>query len=136
VLVDGGQGYGGLTDMLLSRGLTAIDVVVCTHNDSDHANGIAGLMDSAVSVGEVWLPARWQGILRETLGDPGGAGDLLARRALDHVESKSLGRPCPAADRGVVAGKLQRDMVRHGRKAQRGGTQGLWRPRITRIELA
>ena len=45
VLVDGGRSKNtfGAT-FQTTTGATAVDVVVCTHNDADHANGILGFL--------------------------------------------------------------------------------------------
>lgn len=45
-----------------------IDVLVCTHNDSDHAQGVPGLLgQSWPRVGEIWLPAEFKESLEESL---------------------------------------------------------------------
>jgi metallo-beta-lactamase superfamily protein len=59
-LVDGGRSKK--TVELLKTVLTKphLDVVVCTHNDSDHANGIRYVFESEeLSIAEAWLPGRW-----------------------------------------------------------------------------
>lgn len=60
VLVDGGKSFSSLAGLLADEGVGHLDIVVCTHNDQDHAEGIAGLLENgAFSVGEVWVPGRW-----------------------------------------------------------------------------
>jgi len=60
VLVDGGKSSRIILNLLATEKVEHIDVLVCTHNDKDHAEGVAALLESdAVSVGEVWLPGRW-----------------------------------------------------------------------------
>lgn len=60
VLIDGGKSSRIILNLLAAEKVEHIDVVVCTHNDKDHAEGVAALLESdAVSVGEVWLPGRW-----------------------------------------------------------------------------
>jgi metallo-beta-lactamase superfamily protein len=60
-MVDGGNSKRQAA-VLLKRLVSDrhLDVVVCTHNDKDHAEGIRGLLESQTfSVAEVWLPGRW-----------------------------------------------------------------------------
>ena len=42
-----------------ATGADGASVVVCTHNDADHANGILGFLEAGLRCGEVWLPGRW-----------------------------------------------------------------------------
>ena len=74
ILVDGGISQVGLPAQIANcPGLTKLDVVVCTHADADHANGLIGLLEAVpIPVHEVWLPGRWT----ERLGD-------LCERPLD-----------------------------------------------------
>lgn len=59
LLVDGGRAPGIFPNQI-SNLATQIDVVVCTHADADHTDGLIGLLESAqVPVSEVWLPGRW-----------------------------------------------------------------------------
>lgn len=67
-LIDGGQARAGFPhifkDTLHRRG---VDVLVCTHNDADHANGILGFLEGGLSCSEVWLPALWNDRLDDLL---------------------------------------------------------------------
>ncbi len=68
VLVDGGRSKGTFATMLqTTTGSTAVDVIVCTHNDADHANGVLGFLQSGLACNEVWLPGRWLGTLPDVL---------------------------------------------------------------------
>lgn len=79
ILVDGGGSSHNLA-VALVRDLPAtshLDVVVCTHADLDHANGLKTLLTDwrkrkkgAASVGEFWLPGRWLDIAEQGLTDP------------------------------------------------------------------
>jgi len=41
-----------------------IDLAICSHNDSDHSNGLIGLLKSPLfEIKEIWLPATWVPIL-------------------------------------------------------------------------
>jgi hypothetical protein len=68
VLTDGG---GNQRDLPLKfRNATNakdVNVVLCTHNDADHANGLRGFLKSNLKCGEVWLPGRWLGALPDIL---------------------------------------------------------------------
>lgn len=60
VLVDGGGNRVAFPFMF--REFTkkeGVNVVVCTHNDADHANGIIGFLEAGLRCDEVWLPGRW-----------------------------------------------------------------------------
>ena len=58
-LFDGGQYVHQVADFLQNKGLLRLKVIICSHNDSDHANGLIGLLESSVEVEEVWLPVSW-----------------------------------------------------------------------------
>lgn len=65
VLVDGGRSRSDLP-RLLRRYTKAehVNVLVCTHNDADHAEGVIGFLESGLHCGELWLPATWLDALR------------------------------------------------------------------------
>lgn len=70
ILVDGGRARTALA-WQVSGVASSIDVVVCTHADADHAEGLIGLLESSlVPVGEVWLPGRWSSRLKDLCCDP------------------------------------------------------------------
>ena len=55
-------------------------VLVCTHNDADHANGILGFLKSGyLRCNEVWLPALWFDRLADLIEKPHGFIQELAR---------------------------------------------------------
>ena len=69
VLVDGGRNRTAFPGIFRSYACAAeVDVVVCTHNDADHANGILGFLDeSSLRCKELWLPGRWLAVLPHLL---------------------------------------------------------------------
>ncbi len=68
VLVDGGRSRAGFLSVFqTATGADGASVVVCTHNDADHANGILGFLEAGLRCGEVWLPGRWLGALPSVL---------------------------------------------------------------------
>jgi hypothetical protein len=79
-LVDGGKSRHGFADLFKSStGKDRVDVLVCTHNDADHANGVLGYLEAGMSCAEIWLPGRWLDALPQVLG----SFDDLAREVLD-----------------------------------------------------
>lgn len=58
-LFDGGQYAKQTTRFLQEKGIRRINVIICSHNDSDHINGVIGVLESGIQVGELWLPASW-----------------------------------------------------------------------------
>lgn len=55
VVIDTGTNGGDLADLLLAKGRQA-DTVILTHLHSDHAGGIAELLESHVKIGRVLIP--------------------------------------------------------------------------------
>lgn len=71
VLVDGGKSRSAITTQLqAATSCSSLDVLVCTHNDADHANGVLGVLESGLECSEVWLPSRWIERLADLLVRP------------------------------------------------------------------
>nr|WP_301282523.1 MBL fold metallo-hydrolase [Ruegeria atlantica] len=78
-LIDGG-GSSAKLGKKLAQELPAVehlDVVVCTHADQDHANGLKSVIADwrtarrgQVSIGEFWLPGRWMDVVKRGVKDP------------------------------------------------------------------
>jgi hypothetical protein len=67
-LIDGGRSRPALPSMFQAVTKTdGVNVVVCTHNDADHANGILGFLEAGLRCEEVWLPGRWLSVLPDVL---------------------------------------------------------------------
>ncbi len=84
VLVDGGRSPTAFSDLF--RRLTereSVDVLVCTHNDADHASGLIGFFHGGLRAREVWLPGSWASRLRDLLLQPGEFSDELAENVLE-----------------------------------------------------
>lgn len=67
-----------------------IDLMIGTHYDEDHLNGLAPIiLDGTTDIGEAWLPPVVNDTLDFALDDPLGAKDLLAEQfyAEDHTEA-------------------------------------------------
>ena len=89
VLVDGGQRRQQALCELRSRGVAKLDVMICTHGDSDHAKGLIAILKAPdISVEEVWVPARWGDGLGQLATDPHKVLFQLAREC----EASGLGR--------------------------------------------
>ena len=82
-----------------------VDVVVCTHNDIDHTNGLIDFFNKGGKAKECWLPATWMQPLQIMLEDPQLALEQLlradqgeqipeteVRRAGEEVSAKQLKR--------------------------------------------
>lgn len=90
VLVDGGRARAQLAGQV-SVAASNIDVVVCTHADADHAEGLIGLLESSlVPVREVWLPGRWSSRLADLCRDQVAFLRELHRDVLDAHEGADL----------------------------------------------
>ncbi len=72
ILVDGGGNQHALPGLLKTYAeIDHLDIVVCTHNDADHANGLIGLLEEGgVPVAEVWLPGSWTWRFEELVTQP------------------------------------------------------------------
>lgn len=77
VLVDGGYKSTDLVTAL--GGAKHLDVVICTHNDLDHAGGLTDLLSQpgAPAIGEFWLPGRWSDHIEALITDPEGFVERL-----------------------------------------------------------
>jgi hypothetical protein len=68
VLVDGGRSISGFPALFKTwTKRNGVDILVATHNDADHANGILGFLDRGLCCRELWLPARWARVLPNAL---------------------------------------------------------------------
>ena len=68
LLVDGGRSRLALPLMFqMATKRDGVNVVLCTHNDADHANGILGFLETGLRCDEVWLPGRWLDVLPDVL---------------------------------------------------------------------
>lgn len=89
VLVDGGKSKSAISDLLKSNvaGRFDLDVVICTHNDADHANGIIGLLENwSDEIKEVWLPGSWTFRIKDLVEDP----ELFLDEIINTIYKKDL----------------------------------------------
>lgn len=68
VLTDGGRNRSAFPSMFQAvTKRDGVNIVICTHNDADHANGILGFLEGGLGCDEVWLPGRWLSALPDVL---------------------------------------------------------------------
>jgi hypothetical protein len=92
ILVDGGKKYGENSRELVkllskvSPRIDRIDIVVCTHSDADHSQGLWHLPEDwygiGRTIGEFWLPGRWANAMPRILTDPAGFAATLVEGAV------------------------------------------------------
>ena len=56
ILVDTGLDENECRDFILNKNIDRLDLVIITHYDKDHVNGLFNLLKSKISITEVWLP--------------------------------------------------------------------------------
>lgn len=71
-LVDGGRrkNFVDRFRKVTKRQQVEVEVVVCTHNDSDHVDGLIDFFKNGGKAKECWLPATWMQPLQMMLKDP------------------------------------------------------------------
>lgn len=71
ILVDGGHASSSLSRALMKQlgtGTVHLDVVICTHNDDDHAGGLIDLADhTGITISEFWLPGSWCEVAKDVV---------------------------------------------------------------------
>jgi hypothetical protein len=89
-LVDGGRSRVGFaTQFKKVTGLEYVDILVCTHNDADHALGLLGFLECGFTAREVWLPASWTDRLDDLLLHPSEfLGELIGN--IEESETKEM----------------------------------------------
>ncbi|HNO95394.1 MAG TPA: hypothetical protein PKJ84_14560 [Anaerolineales bacterium] len=74
ILVDGGKSRQGFANQFTHATRTnlgtLLDIVVCTHADADHINGLLGFYESGHRSREIWLPGTWTYLLTDLLLNP------------------------------------------------------------------
>jgi hypothetical protein len=116
ILVDGGNEGNNLVGALqaIAPDLKAIDVVVCTHGDADHAGGLVDLLrDWRGPIGQVWLPGQWADVVPELLQNPRDFVNGLIK------ELDDLRRSSPEVVQGGDADEIEEIMAERVRNARR-----------------
>lgn len=93
VLIDGGSatiGFPKQFHKVTKR--NDVDILVCTHNDADHARGVLGFLRSSLTCKEVWLPGSWTDRLDDLLLNPiGFIGELISN--IEEIEASTERHP-------------------------------------------
>lgn len=93
VLVDGGLSTEHFPKLFSdTTGKKAADIVVCTHNDADHTNGIIGFLEIGYKCQEVWLPGRWADCLDGLMQSERDVFNTIVEGAAEFWESKEIVR--------------------------------------------
>jgi hypothetical protein len=72
ILVDGGRSINRFpVQFKKATEQNNVDILVCTHNDADHAGGVLGFLRGGLTCREVWLPGSWTDRLEDLLLHPG-----------------------------------------------------------------
>lgn len=91
ILFDGGGSEKNFPSLFSKElNLSYVDIIVCSHNDSDHANGIIGYLKSPLICNEVWLPANWVGRIDTLLSTPEMFFEELVMNIKDDVDIEYL----------------------------------------------
>jgi hypothetical protein len=86
ILVDGGRNRREFSGLFQRHtGAKHVDILVCTHNDADHANGILGFLQGGLACGQLWLPGQWLDALPRLLRPP---AEVWANLAEDVVNAE------------------------------------------------
>jgi len=91
ILVDGGKSrskFPGMFHRVTDK--DSVDILVCTHNDSDHVNGVLGFLKSKLNCKELWLPGRWLEVLPDLLVP---LPDFVNRVGSEIINDRKIGRP-------------------------------------------
>ena len=98
-LVDGGRSKARLPKLFSGHvGLANVDVLACTHNDADHANGVLGfLKEPGLHCGEVWLPALWTNRLADIVNGP----EEFLRELHEDISEHPRPEPDPDVERPI-----------------------------------
>ena len=137
-LVDGGYSGGFADNFRCVTGCRHVHVVVCTHNDSDHANGLIDFFNNGRTAEECWLPATWMEPLRTLLEEPGFA--LKQLLLADHSEQDLSDGDAPTSGtddrrdgKEVSAEQLTKALEERAELPQHFDEFGLVSPRVVII---
>ncbi len=103
VLVDGGRSKNNISG-LVNRycQIEILDILVCTHNDADHANGVIGLLEQwGGQIKEIWLPASWTYRIKDLLTSPKEFYKELVDN-LNDSNAKTIDRDIKLDDNGGI----------------------------------
>lgn len=91
VLFDGGQAQSLSSLISKHTRCSKLEVVICSHNDADHAKGLIGLLeDPTISISEIWLPGRWLEGIHRIANEPEKFFDEIFHDAFSKDSNESL----------------------------------------------
>ncbi|MHB8455409.1 MAG: hypothetical protein ACYDDO_12095 [Acidiferrobacterales bacterium] len=108
--MDGGRSRSGFPSLFQTiTQADGVDVVICTHNDADHVNGILGFIEAGLRCDEVWLPGRWLTVLPNVLEPLGNVVVGLAQEISEikisaNIEEARAGLSPPGCLSGGLCG--------------------------------
>lgn len=95
-LIDGGRSAKGFADLFTRHTRReGVDILVATHNDADHANGVLGFLQSGLQCKELWLPGRWAQVMQYVLRPGEEVVYLLARQVQEATDDVLEGEGDP-----------------------------------------
>jgi len=87
ILVDGGRSIEGFpAQFQKATKRECVDILVCTHNDADHACGVLGFLRGGLTCREVWLPGSWTDRLEDLLLHSGN----FTRELVSNIEQTKV----------------------------------------------
>lgn len=118
-LVDGGRSVRGFpAEFQRATKQCSVDVIVCTHNDADHANGVIGFLEAGLHCNEVWLPASWTDRLNDLFHPEQFTRELIVNViGLSEAEIENLDSRHGTTLLEQVADRYERDQLRGNTEA-------------------
>jgi hypothetical protein len=138
VLVDGGKNQATLPSLFKRyTNKSGVDVLACTHNDADHANGILGFLESDLSCKELWLPRQWLDGLHKVLAPVENVlGDLIQDIAtIDDLKESTESDQSPLeAYAKSISEKLKNHSESHTVQLSEDGWSQAWQTNLERFD--
>ena len=128
VLVDGGKSKLAFPELFRTHvNPGGVDVVVCTHNDADHANGIIGFLEAGFTCREIWLPGHWLGVAKDVLRQSSMVIQDVVRGAIEYwndIGKEQRQAPRSLEEVGIVLS--QRELSKIESKPAEGNDSAHW----------
>ncbi len=87
MLVDGGKSIRDFPNIFQTNlNRSSVNIIACTHNDADHANGILGYLRSGLRCEELWLPGSWASRMQDLIDTP----DNFLNELVDNILRSEL----------------------------------------------
>ncbi|NWA70860.1 hypothetical protein HX775_02870 [Serratia proteamaculans] len=116
ILVDGGKSKRCLPKLLKSRvGDVNLDIIVCTHCDADHINGLIGYYESGMKSKETWLPGSWSHRIDDLIQSPESFARELYYDINEYVEHNEITESISLQDIGNIMSHKKIDNEDYGK---------------------